>query len=112
MKRTRGLLLLVIAAILVLAFGYYELQHKNGPQHQTNEPNQLRLRLIEPMEGGTRTYVFTENRTLECEGNWQHDSSIDEEIHKTSGCKEARIKLSRTDLESKLRSFSELEWKK
>ena len=62
------------------------------------------------MEGGISSFIFTENGVLECQGNSQ-DSSTNEVLVKSSGCKKSKITLSKTDLESKLLLFSELKSK-
>lgn len=116
MTPARLLLPLIIVAALFLAYRIFELPHESRLPLQSDDPgqsrsnrrNELLLRFIEPMEGGTTSFVFTETSVLECEGTSQHDGATGEVIFKTTGCKTSRIKPSRTVLESRLRSFSEL----
>jgi hypothetical protein len=118
MKTIRLLLLFIIAA-LFLAYGYFEMQQKNRLHQQSddlsqvrlNNKNELRLRFIEPMEGGMRTLIFTENGVLECLGNSQNSTTTNEVMVKSSGCKKSKVQLSKTDLERKLLLFSELKSK-
>lgn len=123
MKRTLPILSLVLVAVAVLAYRYFDAQRDDRLYQELDgyalahelkplrpgAANELRLWFLEPMEGGVGAAVFTDSGALQCKGMSEYDSNDASLKMTSSGCQRSRIVLSGPELARTLQSLRALE---